>query len=535
MFSQSHSVYGMVLLQLVLGVVAIPLNGNAATNGTSACKIQPAQLSDLIDITLDDLSTLLHDRCFNSHQLTQAYIARINEVNDKFHMVTEINPDALEIAKSLDVERASGKVRGPLHGVPILIKDNIATLDKMNNTASSFALLGAKTPKDSTMATKLRAAGAIILEKVGMSQWANFRASNNSDGWGARHGQITSPYYPNLNPSGSSSGSGVAASLGLSLGTLGTETAGSIKSPAERNCLVGIKPSVGLTSRYSVVLSSEHQDSVRPMARTVKDAAYLLSVMAGKDAADNDALKGAKIGIPREAIAANRHIKEFNQAVEVIRKMGATIVQDANFPAWAEVVQSDAILTVVDLDAKTNLKQYFSQLTVNPNNIHSLADMINFTKSDPREDYPNRGVDQWESALATKCEDNTCDEAKKAYEKDLYLVGEGTILGALKNKGNNLDALIMTVDIAGFVAALAGYPIVTVPMGFTSEDTKVLSGAHGLIDDGPKLPLGLAFVGRRFDEQKLINLAYAFEQETQARSKGPKPYIVPKAQVKDFL
>lgn len=236
-------------------------------------------------------------------------------------MVTELNPSALSIATMLDAERANGTIRGPLHGIPILIKNNIATRDAMNNTAGSYALLGAQVPRDSTMADKLRKAGAVILGKANLSQWANFRSTNSSNGWSAHGGQTYAAYYPDQDPSGSSSGSGVASALGLALASLGTETDGSIVSPSDANNLVGIKPTVGLTSRFLVIPISQHQDTVGPMARTVKDAAYLLAAIAGKDTNDNytsaipydplpdyvaacnfSALAGKRLGVPRNVI-----------------------------------------------------------------------------------------------------------------------------------------------------------------------------------------------------------------------------------------
>ncbi|KAF3901795.1 hypothetical protein AA313_de0205462 [Arthrobotrys entomopaga] len=518
--------------------------------------MESTRIPDLIDITVDEVVKLLDDGCFTSHQLTQAYIARINEVNPKFHAVTEINPDALSIAKALDSERITGKLRGPLHGIPILIKDNIATADQMNNTASSYALVGAKVPKDSMIAAKLRAAGAIILGKAGMSQWADFRSFDTTRGWGARHGQITSAYYPNLDPSGSSSGSGVASSLGLSLAAIGTETTGSIIGPAERNCLVGIKPTVGLTSRHLVIPISEHQDTVGPMARTVRDAAYILSAIAGKDADDKytanipfseipeywkglqaGSLKGAKIGIPRNVLPAGfPNLDLFDQAVGAIRQLGATIV-DTSFPAVMEFMQASQTdhNTVMDLDFKTNLKEYLSKLTVNPNNIHNLQDLMDFTTKDPREAYPDRDIKSWIVAMNHTCQDNTCEAFKKAYENNVKVGGQGMILGALDTKDEKLDALILPSLMAGMIAAPSGHPVVTVPMGFRPANVPVTTGSRGLISDAPGVPLGLSFLGRKFDEQKLLNFAFAYEQGTQVRAKGPKQYMVPKAQIKDFM
>lgn len=277
-----------------------------------------------IDVTTEDLKYGLETAMFTSEDLVKMYLARIMQVNGTLHMVTETNPDALSIAKQLDAERAAGNIRGPLHGLPILIKNNIATMDKMNNTAGSFALLGAKVPRDSTVAAKLRKAGAIILGKTNLSQWANFRSDNTSNGWSAYGGQTFGVYYPQQDPSGSSSGSGVSSAIGLALATLGTETDGSVVSPGEKSALAAIKPTVGLTSRHLVIPLSEHQDTVGTMARTVKDAAYLLQAIAGRDPLDNytsaapatlpdyvaackfDSLRGVRLGVPRNVVAAYR-------------------------------------------------------------------------------------------------------------------------------------------------------------------------------------------------------------------------------------
>ena len=288
------------------------------SNSTTTISGKP--FPSLLDATTEDLIVALESGLFTSVDLVNAYIARINEVNATLHAVTQLNPDVLTIAGQLDAERANGTTRGPLHGIPVMIKNNIATFDAMDNTAGSYALAGAKVPRDSTMAAKLRQAGAIIVGKANLSQWANFRSDNSSSGWSALGGQVIGPYFPDQDPSGSSSGSGVSATLALAHFALGSETDGSIISPSDANNLVGIKPTVGLTSRSLVIPISPHQDTVGPMARTVKDAAYLLNAIAGFDASDNytsaipypdysvpdyvsacnfSALHGKRIGIPR--------------------------------------------------------------------------------------------------------------------------------------------------------------------------------------------------------------------------------------------
>lgn len=357
----------------------------------------------------------------------QAYIARIGEVNGALNCVTEINPDAVTIAAELDAERARGKTRGPLHGIPILIKNNIATNDKMNNTAGSFALLGAKVPRDSTLATKLRAAGVVILGKANLSQWANFRSNNSTNGWSAYGGQTFGVYYPEQDPSGSSSGSGVASAIGLAFATLGSETSGSILSPSQRSNLVGIKPTVGLTSRTLVIPISEHQDTVGPMARTVKDAAYVLQAIAGKDPLDNytlaqpfdappdyvaacnfSSLRGKRIGIPRNLIDPSEDpdstiITAFNAAVKLIARAGATIVDNTNITEYALETYNNGSTEgiVLDADFVTDLPgKYLSMLSYNPQNVQDLEDVRNFTQNFPLEDYPDRDTAVWDESLA---------------------------------------------------------------------------------------------------------------------------------------
>ncbi|KAM7192659.1 putative amidase [Rhypophila sp. PSN 637] len=413
----------------------------------------------LLDATIDDLRAGLEDGDFTSVDLVTAYIARITDVNPVLHAVTEINPDALEIAAELDQERAQGKCRGPLHGIPILIKNNIATLDKMNNTAGSFALLGARPPRDAFVASRLRKAGAVLLGKSNLSQWANFRSSNSSNGWSAHGGQTKGAYIPNQDPSGSSSGSGVSSSLGLAAACLGTETDGSILSPSQRNNIVGIKPTVGLTSRDLVIPISEHQDTIGPMARTVKDAAYLLSAIAGVDPNDNytsaiptnlsipllpdyvaacdaNALSGARLGIPNNVLEAfasfdntsDPETSAFLSTLSLFTDSGATIIQNADFTNLTAWLSSEAEGKVLNADFITNLASYLSKLTTNPNNITSLSDLSDFTKqtAPEMEEYPSRNTATWDDALDPMEGFNNSDPRFWPFlQEDLFLGGEG--------------------------------------------------------------------------------------------------------------
>ena len=404
-------------------------------------------------------------------------------------------------------------------------------------------------------------------------------SNTQSNGWSAYGGQVTGAYFPNADPSGSSSGSGVGSSIGLALAALGTETDGSILSPSSANNLVGIKPTVGLTSRSLVIPISEHQDTVGPMARTVSDAAYILSIISGKDIYDNytsaqpfdtppdytqslnfSTLRGARIGIPRNAITPSNTsqpvMEAFEAAIQVIKHAGAIVVENTNFSAWDEyVADSNASLgsesIVLEADFITNLANYLSELKSNPNAIHSLADESNFTHSFKLEDYPARDTAVWDQALSLGY-NNSDYRFWQAYQRTSYFGGEGGVLGALSTY--NLDALILPTDYSPGVPALAGLPVVTVPMGFyPSNSTVETSPPWGLVGVGPNIPyefsrqtfilrchvltthrFGLSFMGPRWSEETLIGLAYAFEQRTHIRSKI-KPYLVPNIQLSDVV
>ena len=423
----------------------------------------------------------------------------------------------------------------------------------MNTTAGSYALLGAKVPRDSTVAAKLRQAGAIILGKTNLSQWANFRSSNSTNGWSAYGGQTYGAYYPKQDPSGSSSGSGVAGSLGLAAATLGSETDGSIISPSQLNNLVGIKPTVGLTSRALVIPISERQDTVGPMTRTVKDAAFVLQAIAGRDPADNytlaipfndtlpnyiaacklDALKGKRIGVPRNYIGSITApvSAAFEAALDILRDAGATIVDNTNYTAYEEYLQSNAEGIVLDSDFVANLKSYLDQLTYNPTGVKTLADVRNFTQSFGPEGYPDRDTGTWDEALALNFT-NTDAEAWAAYQYNQYLGGVGGILGALANY--SIDAVVTPSDDSPGISAIIGAPIVTVPLGAYPANTTVRSNSRGLVQRAPNIPFGISFSGAKWSEESLIGFAYAFEQRTLVREKI-KPYLVPKTELGDVV
>ena len=373
-------------------------------------------------------------------------------------------------------------------------------------------------------------------------------------------GQTEAAYYPGQDPSGSSSGSGVASSLGLALAALGTETDGSIVSPSDVNNLVGIKPSVGLTSRYLVIPISEHQDTIGPMARTVKDAAYILSAIAGPDVNDNYtsaipcgkvpdyvaacdyfALKGKRIGVPRNLFALEAGsplepiVAAFNASLDVLRAAGATVVDDITFPGYGGsnyLVDTEGIVLAADF--VTGVARYFASLSYNPNNITSLAELQNFTQRFPPEQWSPelRDTGIWQDALDLG-HGNASPEVWANYTRQLYLAGPQGITGALANF--SLDALVVPTTFASTVPARLGSPIVTVPLGrFPANTTVVMNGIGTLNATAPNVPFGISFFAERFSEEKLIGLAYAFEQRTMVRN-TIVPYIQPKTELKDVV
>ncbi|KIW72248.1 hypothetical protein PV04_00456 [Phialophora macrospora] len=547
-----HSIQGLLLVSLTLTTLVAArscYNQTTAINGTA--------FPPLIEATTEDLVRGLESGLFTSVDLVQAYISRILEVNSTLHVVTQLNPDAFSIAAQLDSLRARGNVLGPLHGIPILIKNNIATADAMDNTAGSYALAGARVPRDSTIAAKLRKAGAIILGKTNLSQWANYRSYNTSNGWSAIAGQTVGAYFPGQDPSGSSSGSGVSSSLGLALAALGTETDGSILSPSDVNNLVGIKPTVGLTSRDLVVPISEHQDTIGPMARTVKDAAYVLAAIAGKSPYDNytdaipfdtlpdyvaacnfSALSGKRIGVPRNLIdlsfdsGAAPIVPAFNAALDVLRSAGAIIVDNTNFTGYDALNEGNYSNIVLEADFVSDLPKYLSQLAYNPNLVYDLEDVRNFTHSFALEDWPERDTLIWDSALELGY-NNSSPEFWSNYTMNTYLAGPLGVTGALANY--SLDALVLPTVFSPNFPALIGSPVITVPLGaFPADAETTRNGFDNLNATAPNLPFGISFLGPHFSEELLIGLAYAFEQRTLVRN-TITPYVQPTVELVDVV
>ncbi|PTB63366.1 amidase signature enzyme [Trichoderma citrinoviride] len=507
----------------------------------------------LLDATLDQLAEGLKAGHFTSVQLTKAYLRRIEQVNETVHAVVETNPDALDIARSLDEERASGSVRGPLHGIPILVKNNIATKDKLNTSAGSQLLLHATVPRDAFVIQKLRRAGAIILGKTNMSQWSNYRARDSSiNGWSSHGGQTLAAYHANQNPSGSSSGSAVAADLGLAWAALGTETDGSIVSPAQRSGVVGVKPTVGLTSRSLVMPISEHLDSVGPIARTVKDAAYLLQAIAGKDpddeytaespgeipnyvAACRDSLLGSRIGVPWKAINEGlekyphlaSEIEVFKDAVLFMEIVGAYIDEEVNFTSATKDVR-DAESTIMRADFFGNIASYLAKLESNPSGIHTLADMREKTQKHPLEAYPQRDTGIWDDILEKHNWDNTDPRFGPALERLRELGGPGGLPGLLAR--HQLNAVAMPTSMAAMWAAVSGAPVITVPMGYHAA-TEPVHKDGGTVETGPGVPIGISFMGPRWSEKKLFGIAYEFDWRMRLRGRGPPRVVEPTAEI----
>ena len=493
------------------------------------------------EISIAELQTAMTAGRLDSETLLQMYLARIQAIDRSgptLHSVQEVNPDAAVIARGLDEERRAGRVRGPLHGIPILLKDNIATADKMETTAGALALVGARPREDSTIAQRLRQAGAVILGKASMSEWAYFKSTPGSSGWSARSGQARNPYVLNRTPCGSSSGSAIAVAANLVTVSLGTETDGSIICPAGINGVVGIKPTVGLTSRAGVIPISVTQDTVGPFGRTVADAAVVLGALVGVDSRDPatqasagrlqtdyvkfldlNGLRGARIGVPRDGYFGYSPKADavVNQAIDALRSGGALVVDPVKIPNFDRAALGAVELIVLLYEFKAGVNAYLSSVAPGAH-VRTLDDVIEFNKRNPRENLPYFGQELLVRAQAKG--ELTEAEYLEALEKCRRLAGkEG--LDAIMDE-QQLDALIAPtttpawpVDLvngdqfrgsSARSAALVGYPLVSVPAG----------AAMGL-------PVGITFMGRAWSEPTLIKLAYAFEQATKARR--PPQYI----------
>ena len=469
-----------------------------------------------------------------SRSLVDKYLARVETIDrsgPSLHSVLEANPDARTIADQLDAERKGGRIRGPLHGIPVLIKDNIATADRMMTTAGSLALEGVKPPKDAFIVARLREAGAVILGKTNLSEWANFRSTHSTSGWSGRGGQTRNPYALDRNPSGSSSGSGAAIAANLAAVGVGTETDGSIVSPSNNNGLVGIKPTLGLLSRSGIVPISHSQDTAGPMTRTVADAAALLGAMSGADpddvatkqadskgrrdytsALDPNGLKGARIGVVRNKYFGSSPATDAlaEAAIAVMKQQGATIVDPANIPTLGKF--DDGEFQVLLYEFKADLNKYLAWLgAASP--VHSLQDVIAFNDAHKDREMPYFG--QEIMTMAEKKGPLTTAAYVSALARNRQMARALGIDATMTKY--KIDALFApTSGPAGLidlvngdsgggsspstVTSVAGYPHITVPGGFYRG-----------------LPVGVSFFGRAWSEPTLIKLAYAYEQATKHR------------------
>jgi amidase len=484
---------------------------------------------DLNETTIDALQQKMQAGAATAASITKMYLKRIKEIDKsgpKINAVIELNPDAIAIATTLDKERKAGNIRGPLHGIPVLIKDNINSSDKMMTTAGSLALVGNIASKDAFIVQQLRAAGAVILGKTNLSEWANFRSNRSTSGWSSRGGQTRCPYMLDRNPSGSSAGSGAATAANLCTIAIGTETDGSIVSPSTKNGIVGIKPTVGLWSRSGIIPISSTQDTAGPMARTVRDAAILLGALTGIDAADaitheskgksftdytrfldTDGLKNKRIGIEKNHLQGNSSVVNlYKEAIELMKKMGAIIVEVELLNAVR--VLGNAEFDVLLYEFKDGLNKY---LATSNTNIKSLTDVIKFNSEHEPTAMP---YFKQETLLNSNSKgDISSKEYKDAVAKTFT---SQKIISDLM-QSNNLDALCgVTGGMAGCIdlingdyntgfsfaqpAAVSGFPHITVPMGLVQE-----------------LPVGISFMSTAYNEPNILSIAYAYEQASKKR------------------
>lgn len=507
-------------------LLALPLLG---------CNESEDKVLDLTNFTLNELSVLnlqqmMEQGELSSLEITSLYLKRINETNTTLKAVIEINPDAENIAMLLDAERKEGKVRSSLHGIPILIKDNIDSGDKMMTTAGSLALQGFRAKNDAFIVQKLRDAGAVLIGKTNLSEWANIRSTSSSSGWSGRGGQVRNPYVLDRTPCGSSSGTGVAVAANLCAIGIGTETDGSIVCPSGTNGIVGIKPTLGSWSRRGIIPISHSQDTAGPMARTVTDAAILLGALSAEDPNDRttcvkdrlnvkdytkylklDGLRGKRIGVARQFFGFNSKVDSLlEQSLETINKKGAELV-DVELKGSDEWGAYEWQVLLYEL--KADLNTYFEEHPNTP--MKSLADVIKFNKNNADKEMPWFNQEIFEMAQAKGGLNET--EYIEALKQSKQLSREA--IDSIMNK-ENLDAIVAPTNGPAWSidwvngdhfgggssapAAISGYPNITVPAGFVNE-----------------LPVGLSFFGKAWSEPKLIELAYAYEQATKHR-KTPK-------------
>jgi len=488
---------------------------------------------DLEEATIADLQSAMASGKRTARSITQLYLNRIAALDRKgptLRHVIEVNPDALAVAESLDRERKGGRVRGPLHGIPMLLKDNLDTADRMTTTAGSLALAGSTPAQDSSVAAKLRAAGVVFLGKANLSEWANFRSTHSTSGWSGRGGQARNPYVLDRNPCGSSSGSGGAVAANLCAVAIGTETDGSIVCPSAANGIVGIKPTVGLVSRAGIIPIAHSQDTAGPMARTVRDAAIVLNAIAGIDAQDSatsslrtreqvdytryldaNGLRGARIGVARAKFFGYSDVtdKVINDAIDAMKAHGAVMVDPANIETAGKF--DDSEFDVLLYEFKADLNSYLASLGARAP-VKSLQEIIAFNDAHKSQEMPWFGQEIMIQA-----------QAKGPLTEQKYIDELASNLKMSRTDGIDatmdkykLDAIIAPTggpawptDLlngdhftggSSTPAAVAGYPNINVPAGFSHN-----------------LPIGISFFGRPYTEPVLIRIAYAYEQATKHR------------------
>jgi len=498
-------------------------------SATPASEVKPFEFDE---ITIADLQHGMNSGKFTAHSLVEAYSARIEAIDKQgpaINSVIELNPEAFSVADSLDRERKGKGPRGPLHGIPVLIKDNIDTADKMMTTAGSLALVGSKPPQDAYVVQRLRAAGAVILGKTNLSEWANIRSSHSTSGWSGRGGLTKNPYALDRNPCGSSSGTGAGISANLCAAGIGTETDGSIVCPSSSNGLAGIKPTVGLVSRSGIIPISHSQDGAGPMCRTVRDAAILLGALTGVDPQDSatsasqgksltnytqfcdlNGLKGARIGVARKYFGFNDAVDALmEQALDAMKKQGATLVDPADIETFGKFDESELLVFMHEL--KADLNAYLARLGPNAP-VRTLKEIIDFNERNRQKEMPYFGQDLFLKAEAKG------PLTEKAYidalEKNHRLTRTEGIDATMDKY--RLNAIVAPTGCPAWLtdlingdrvvggssnaAAVAGYPNINVAAGSISG-----------------LPVGVSFFGRAWSEPTLVRLAFAFEQATKAR------------------
>ncbi|HEX5807804.1 MAG TPA: amidase [Anaerolineales bacterium] len=493
--------------------------------------------------TISDLQERMESGELTARRLVELYTQRISEVDKDgpyINSVIELNPDALEIADSLDEERKAGKIRGALHGIPILIKDNIDTADRMQTTSGSLALEGHIAARDAFIVKQLRKAGALILGKTNLSEWANFRGKRSISGWSSRGGLTRNPYALDRSACGSSSGSAAAVAANLCVAAVGTETDGSIICPAQTNGIVGIKPTLGLVSRSGIIPIAHSQDTAGPMARTVADAAILLGAMTGSDSRDaatrlsrkrtfsnysrfldRDGLRGARIGVARNMAGTNPKIlKVFENCIEVMKHLGAVIVDPADLLNFDKFGKTEG--EVLHYEFKADLNKYLKTVS-DTTAVHSMEDVIKFNEENSHRVMPYFGQEHMLEAQEKKSLRDK--KYRDALAKNLRLTRKEGIDAAMRK--HKVDALIVPsggpawlIDLVNGDSntwdmestsppAVAGYPHITVPAGYVFG-----------------LPVGISFIGQAWQEPTLIKFAYAFEQASQFRR---QPRFLPTA------